>query len=209
MKQTNDERGFSLVEIIISIMMLTIVMGAAFSLLHTFQSSYKYEEAHADAQRNGRFALARLNEIIRSAGTNPTANITVNPTNFAVLQSPTTSGTAQTATAIRLKSDLDGDGVNTTNVSANTDVIVTAEDLILRLNTTTRQIMLDNYTTSPVTSTPIADGIASLSFTDPNGTSNTNKTIIVTLVAVPIGIAQGDSHYREVSYSAAIRLRNR
>src|SRR5688572_6397185 len=99
MRQTKEERGFSLMEVVIAMMMLTAVMGVAFSLLHTFQTSYRYEEAYADAQRNGRFALARLNEIIRSAGTNPTANITVNPTNFAVLQSPTTSGTARTASA--------------------------------------------------------------------------------------------------------------
>jgi prepilin-type N-terminal cleavage/methylation domain-containing protein len=209
MKQTKDERGFSLIEIMVAMMMLTVVTGVAFSLLHTFQSSYKYEEAHADAQRNGRFALARLNEIIRSAGTNPTANITVNPTNFAVLQNPTTSGSARTSSSIRLKSDLNGDGLNTANVSANTDVIVTAEDVMLRLDAVNRQVIMDNYTTSPVTSTPIADGIASLTFTDPNGATNTNKTIIVTLVAVPNGIPQGDSRYREVSYSASIRLRNR
>ncbi|MBI3654457.1 MAG: prepilin-type N-terminal cleavage/methylation domain-containing protein [Acidobacteria bacterium] len=207
--QTN-ENGFSLMEILIAMMMMTIVMGVSISLLNRFQTSYRYEEAYADAQRNARFALARLNEIVRSAGTNPTAKTTVNPTDFAVLQSPTTtSGTAVSSASIQLKSDLNGDSLNTTHVSADSDVIVTSENMILRLDATNRRIMMDDYTTSPVTSTPIADNVISLTFTDPNGSTNTNKTIVVTLVAVPNGISRGDSRYREVSYSAAIRLRNR
>jgi prepilin-type N-terminal cleavage/methylation domain-containing protein len=210
MKPIANEKGFSLFEILVAMMIMTVVLGVAFNLLTRFQTSYRYEEAYADAQRNARFALARLNEIVRSAGTNPTAKVTVNPTDFAVLQSPTTtSGTAVTSGSIQLKSDLNGDALNTTNVSADTDVIVTSENLILRLDTNNRRIVMDDYTTSPMTSTPLADNIISLSFTDPNGSTNTNKTIMVTLVAVPSGIFPGDKRYREVSYSGSIRLRNR
>ena len=119
MKPVKGENGFSLLEITIALMVLTVVLGIAFSLLNRFQLSYRYEEAYADAQRNARFAMARLNEVIRSAGTNPTANTAVNPTDFAVLLSPTTtSGTAVSSSSIQLKSDLNGDTVNSSTVAA-------------------------------------------------------------------------------------------
>jgi Tfp pilus assembly protein PilW len=209
MKSTSNQSGFSLMELVIGLMLITIVTGVSISLLNRFQTSYRYEEAYADAQRNARFALSRLNEIIRSAGTNPTGKMTVNESDFAVLISPTTSGTASTANSIRLKSDLNGDTYNTANISANSDVIVTSEDVTLRLDAVNRRIIMDDNTVSPVQSIPIADNVISMTFTDPNGSTRTNKTIIVNLVAVPNGIIQGDKRYREVSYSGAIRLRNR
>ena len=210
MQSEHTERGFSLVEITIALLALTVVMGAAFSILNRFQKSYRYEEAYADAQRNARFAVARLNEVIRSAGTNPRASTIVNRTNFAVLQTPTTtSGTAVSSAAIQLRSDLDGDLLNNTRVSSNSDVIVTSENVTLRLDAAARQIiMVDNTLETPV-STPIADNVVSLKFTDPNGATYTNKAIQVTLVAVPSGINPGEPNYREVTYGATIRLRNR
>ena len=209
MKPATNQSGFSLMELVIGLMLITVVTGVSISLLSRFQTSYRYEEAYADAQRNARFALSRLNEIIRSAGTNPTGKMTVNESDFAVLISPTTSGTSSTASSIQLKSDLNGDTLNTANISANSDVIVTSENVTLRLDAVNRRIMMDDNTVSPVQSVPIADNIISLSFTDPNGATRTNKTIIVSLVAVPNGIIQGDKRYREVAYSGAIRLRNR
>lgn len=210
MKSTQSEDGFSLIEITVALLMLTLVMGIAFSLLNRFQQSYRYEEAYADAQRNARFAIARLNEIIRSAGTNPTANTTVNPTNFISLLGPTTvSGSAITSSSLQLRSDLNGDTLNTATISSNSDVIVTSENVTLRLDTTNRRILMEDNTITPPLSVPIAENIQSLTFTDPNGASNTNKAIQVQLVAVPAGIAPGDPRYREVSYTAMIRLRNR
>lgn len=208
--ERKNESGFSLMELIMSLLVLTIVMGIAFSLLNRFQQSYRYEEAHADAQRNARFAVARLNEIIRSAGTNPTANTTVNPTNFVSLLAPTTaSGTAISSSSIQLRSDLNGDTFNTATISAISDVIVTSENVTLWLDAANSRIMMDDNTVIPPMSVTIAESIRSITFTDPNGASNTNKAIQVQLVAVPSGIATGDPRYREVSYNATIRLRNR
>jgi prepilin-type N-terminal cleavage/methylation domain-containing protein len=210
MKSAQNERGFSLIELTVALMVLTVILGIAFSLLNRFQQTYRYEEAYADAQRNARFAVARLNEIIRSAGTNPTASTTVNPTNFVTLLSPTTTtGASISSASIQLRSDLNGDSLNTTRVSADSDVIVTSENVTLRLNQATRQIIMDDNTVSPVQSVPIADNVSSITFTDPEGASYTNKAIVVQLVAVPSGIAVGDPRYRQVGYSATIRLRNR
>jgi Tfp pilus assembly protein PilW len=203
------QSGFSLLEVTIALMMLTTVVGIAFSLLNRFQQSYRYEEAYADAQRNARFAMARLNEVIRSAGTNPTATTAVNPTDFAVLLPPTsTSGTAVSSSSLRLKSDLNGDTHNTSSLSAG-DVIVTSEDVTLQLNQTTSQIVMVDNTPTGSGAIPIADNIRAITFTDPDGASKTNKAIQVSLVAIPSGVAAGDPRYREVNYTGVIRLRNR
>ena len=208
--ERKHESGFSLMELVISLMVLTVVMGVAFMLLNRFQQSYRYEEAYADAQRNARFAVARLNEIIRSAGTNPTANTTVNPTNFVSLLAPTTAtGTAISSSSIQLRSDLNGDTFNNSTVSSNSDVIVTSENLTLRLDAANSRIVMDDNTVGGSTNVTIAENIRSVTFTDPNGASNTNKAIQVKLVAIPSGITAGDPRYREVSYNATIRLRNR
>ena len=208
--ERKHESGFSLMELVISLMVLTVVMGVAFMLLNRFQQSYRYEEAYADAQRNARFAVARLNEIIRSAGTNPTANTTVNPTNFVSLLAPTiASGTAISSSSIQLRSDLNGDTFNNSTVSSNSDVIVTSENLTLRLDAANSRIVMDDNTAGGSTNVTIAENIRSVTFTDPNGASNTNKAIQVKLVAIPSGITAGDPRYREVSYNATIRLRNR
>ena len=210
MEKSDNQSGFSFMEVMIALTVLTVIMGVAFLLLSRFQRTYRYEEAYADAQRNARFAVARLNEIIRSAGTNPTATTSVNPTNFAVLLPPTTtSGTAVTSSSIQLRSDLNGDRLNTTSVSANSDVIVTSENVTLRLDAENRRIVMDDNTVNPVSSVPIADHIRSVTFTDLNGTSNTNKAIKVQIVAIPSGIPDNDPRFREVSYTTVIRLRNR
>lgn len=203
------ESGFSLIELTIALLVLTTVVGIAFSLLNRFQQSYRYEEAYADAQRNARFAMARLNEVIRSAGTNPTATTAVNPTDFAVLLPPTSaSGTAVSSSSIQLKSDLNGDTLNISSLSAG-DVIVTSENVTLRLDQTTSQIVMVDNTPAGNGTVPIADNIRAITFTDLDGASRTNKAIQVRLVAVPSGIATGDPRYREVSYTGIIRLRNR
>jgi Tfp pilus assembly protein PilW len=210
MNTGSKESGFSLMELTVSLMVLTVIMGVAFAILNRFQQSYRYEEAYADAQRNARFAMARLNEIIRSSGTNPTSTTTVNPTNFAVLLAPTTtSGSTVSSSSLQLRSDLDGDTQNATTISSNSDVIVTSENVTLRLDAVNRRIVMDDNTASPVTSIPSAENILSLRFTDPNGSTYTNKAIQVELIAVPNGIQKDDPRYREVSYTAMIRLRNR
>jgi type II secretory pathway component PulJ len=204
-----DQSGFSLLEVTISLLVLTTVVGIAFSLLNRFQHSYRYEEAYADAQRNARFAMARLNEVIRSAGTNPTATTAVNPTDFAVLLPPTSvSGTTVSSASIQLKSDLNGDAQNVSSLSAG-DVIVTSENVTLQLDQTTSQLVMIDNTPSGNGTIPIADNIRAITFTDLDGASRTNKAIQVRLVAVPSGIPTGDPRYREISYTSVIRLRNR
>ena len=107
-----------------------------------------------------------------------------------------------------MKSDFNGDTLNTQRVASNSDVIVISEDVTISLDATRRQIVLIDNTPGGGSIT-LADNVESMSFTDLNGASNTNKAIQVQIVAVPAGISDTDPRYRRVAYSEVIRLRNR
>ena len=206
MKRPENEKGFSLMEVTIALGVVTLIMGIAFTLLNRSQIIYRYEEGYAEAARNGRFAIARLEEIIRSAGTNPTGKTTVNWLTFVDF------GGGDSGTSLRLKSDLNGDGATTSTLSSNTDVIVASEDVTLQLDTSTNTlVMIDNNV--PVDSTrrriPIAENIRSLSFSDSDTTNHSRKEVNINLWAVPSGVLPSDPRYRQVNFKSIIRLRNR
>jgi prepilin-type N-terminal cleavage/methylation domain-containing protein len=203
MKSEAFERGFSLLEVTVALLVMSVVMGTAFALLNRFQQAYRYEEANAEAQRNGRFAIARLQEIIRSAGTNPSANSAVNGASF--IQFPD----GNPGPSIRLLTDLNGDGLFTASVSVNSDVIVTSEDVTLKL-VNDKILLIDNTLPAgaPRKTLIIAENIRSLTFSDPNPNSS-RREVIVDLTAVPSGISDGDPRYTQVRFTSAIRVRNR
>ena len=205
MKLNSNEQGFSLIEVTIGLGVMTTVMGIAFMLLNGFQLSYQREEAYADAARNARFAVSRLEEIIRSAGTNPTGKTAVNWLTFVDFGGVTVNSSS----SLHLISDLNGDGATSSTIAANSDVIITSENVMLTLDTATNTIvMVDNN--QPIDSTrrtvPIAENIRSLTFTDPDGS---RREVDVDLRAVPSGVSTSDIRYREVHFTANIRLRNR
>lgn len=210
MDTRKDEGGFTLIEIVVSLAILTIVMGVAFMLLNRFQQSYRYEDAYADAQRNGRFAISRLNEIIRTAGTNPTGDMIVNGWRFVEFGSAgnfPTGGTDSKGDSLRLKSDLNGDRQAVSTITSDSDVIVTSESVVIKFEAANRRIvMMDLNMTGANSVTPLADNISSLTFSDPDGS---RRELLVELVATTSGIAVSDPMYREVKYSSTIRLRNR
>jgi len=203
MKPTTNQKGFSLIEVTITLGILTLIMGIAFSLFNSFQKAYQTEVSYVDAARNGRFAVARLEEIIRSAGTNPTGRTAVNWLTFVDF------GSGNSSSSLHLLSDLNGDGVTTATLAANTDVIIVSENVTLQLNSATNTILLvDNNqpTTSPRRTVTIAENIRQLTFSDPDGS---RREVDIDLVAVPSGVPTSDPRYREVHFSSNIRLRNR
>lgn len=203
MKSKNREQGFSLIEVTIALAVMTTVMGVAFTLLNGFQQTHQREEAYADAARNARFAVARLEEIVRSAGTNPTGKTAVNWLTFVDF------GGGNTGSSMHLISDLNGDGLTNSTITSDSDVIITSENVTLRLDTSTNMIVLvdNNQALSSTRRTvPIAENIRSLTFTDPDAS---RRQVDVDLIAVPSGVPTSDKRYREVHYTATIRLRNR
>lgn len=196
----DSESGFSLLELTVAMGVLTVVMGAAVMLLNYFQKAARASESYAEAERNARFTISRLNEIIRSAGCNPTSITSVN--NAAFLTFPNGNG----GSSLELKSDLDGDGQFVTHVSSNSDVIVTSEDVTLQLNSAASALELVDNTVTGATPVTVADDIRSVTFTDPDGTG---RSVVVDLVAMPTGVRSGDANYIEVHFRSNIRLRNR
>ena len=203
MSLKNREHGFSLIEVTIALGVMTTVMGVAFMLLNGFQQTYQREEAYADAARNARFAVARLEEIVRSAGTNPTGRTAVNWLTFVDF------GGGNTGSSLHLISDLNGDGLTTSTIASDADVIITSENVTLQLDTTTNTVvMVDNNQALNSTrrTVPLAENIRSLTFTDPDAS---RRQVDVDLIAVPSGVLASDKRYREVHYTTTIRLRNR
>jgi len=198
MREEDSESGFSLLEVTVALGVLTIVLGAAVAILNGFQRSSRADEIYAEAARNGRFAISRISEIIRSAGCNPTSLTSVNSATFVSF--PNGSG----GPSIQLKSDLDGDGRFTSSVSSNSDVIVTSEDVTLQLSGNSLQ--LTDNTVIGATPVTIAEDIRSVTFTDPDGTG---RSIVANLTAMPTGVRWGDPNYIEVQFTSTIRLRNR
>jgi prepilin-type N-terminal cleavage/methylation domain-containing protein len=197
------EQGFSLIEVTLALAVMTTIMGMAFLLLNNFQQGYQREEAYADAARNARFAVSRLEEIVRSAGTNPTGKTAVNWLSFVDF------GGGNTSSSLHLISDLNGDAATTSTIASDSDVIITSENVTLRLDTAANTIvMVDNNqpTDSPRRTVPIAENIRSLTFADPDGS---RRQVDVDLIAVPSGVPISDKRYREVHFTANIRLRNR
>jgi prepilin-type N-terminal cleavage/methylation domain-containing protein len=203
MKQQSKQSGFSLIEVTVALAVLTVLMSLAFNLLNRFQVSYQVEQGYVDAARNARFAIVRMEEIIRSAGTNPTGRSAVNWLSFVDF------GGGNSGSTLHLLSDLNGDGATASTLTSGGDVIIVSENVTLQLDTNTNTIlMIDNNqpSGSPQRTVPIAENIRSLSFSDPDGS---RREVVMDLVAVPSGIPTGDRRYREVHFSSIVRLRNR
>src|SRR5262245_4848397 len=101
-----DERGFSLLELVITVAILTIVMGAAFQLVADSQASFDRNQLLAEAHQNADFAVLRVTELLRGAGTNPNGTTAITPTTF--LTNRDVNNTTSTH-QLRILSDLDGD----------------------------------------------------------------------------------------------------
>jgi len=202
MNSTQKQAGFSLIEVMAALLVLTVLLGITFTLLNRFQLTYQVEEGYSDAARNARFAAVRLEEIIRSAGTNPTGKTAVNWLTFVDF------GGSGSGPSLHLLSDLNGDGATSSTLSSNADVVIVSENITLQLDAATNTIRLVDNNSADATrrSVTIAEHIRSLNFSDPDGS---RREVVVDLIAVPTGIPLNDRRYREVHYTTTIRLRNR
>jgi prepilin-type N-terminal cleavage/methylation domain-containing protein len=96
--RVRDERGFSLVELLIAAAISALVLGATAALAARMQQSYGTDLDDVAVEEEVRFALDWIARLLRAAGSNPYA-ITVSPCPAA--------GTAFQA----LRLDPDGDGI--------------------------------------------------------------------------------------------------
>lgn len=97
-----DQRGFTLVELLIASALLVPLMITLFLMVETLQRAYSRGEQRADLQQSARIAMARMVRELRAAGFDPEAVIPQLPV-------PTAIQTAE-ASRIAFIADPDGDG---------------------------------------------------------------------------------------------------
>lgn len=88
-RRARDERGFSLVEMMIAAGITAAVVGAAVALSTSIQNVYSYELEDAAVQQEARFALDWIGRTISAAGSNPygiTAGVCPVATTFTPIQ---------------------------------------------------------------------------------------------------------------------------
>lgn len=96
---TADERGFSLVELLIVALLTTTIVGSAVMMASQVQQGYAHQLDDAGVQQETRFVVEWIAKTIATAGSNPYRIVTT--------QCPST-GTAFAA----LRFDPDGDGIH-------------------------------------------------------------------------------------------------
>src|SRR6202008_3932185 len=66
-----NERGFTLVELLVSLVISLCVIGSATVLAGQMQMSYRRQLEASTAQQEGRYAVEWIERYIRAAGNNP------------------------------------------------------------------------------------------------------------------------------------------
>lgn len=66
-----NDRGFTLVELLIASMVTMVVLGGAVALTSQVQEGYRRQIENSAAEQEGRYALDWVSRLIRAAGNNP------------------------------------------------------------------------------------------------------------------------------------------
>jgi type IV pilus assembly protein PilW len=107
-----DELGFTLMELLIATAISMVILGAIAGTFMTQTKFYNAQEQVNEMQQNARAAMDLLNRDIKLAG--------YDPTDVAI------SGVTYSASELRIKADLDGDGA--INDSSDEHVIYTFDN---------------------------------------------------------------------------------
>jgi prepilin-type N-terminal cleavage/methylation domain-containing protein len=222
MHRSTPEAGFSLVELVVGVGILSVLMGAAFTLMARGQQSYDANQLLTQSHQNAEFAVQRVSEIIRGSGCNPTNASTVNALQF--VQS------GNTTSSIRVKSDMNGDGTFTDLVTSSTTssawaidpkyLILSAEDVTIEYYATATTVTVASSTVDiPARSITIKDNSAptptpyviAQNIMDFQAVlSADSREVLLTITAGPnTPFSATDPRYRSYTTGTRIRLRNR
>lgn len=207
----NNERGYTLAEMLVVCAIVGLVMASLLGLVLSGQQAFWYGTTQVDAQQTARVALERMVKEMREAGYYPQSPNMSPSCTSACGYSFDAIGSGPTGTTVTLQYDWNGDGlfpsgaVNDPFLCA-TGTACRGERVVYSFSSgvLTRQEMGVDGTPQP-----IASGISSLSFTyfAEDGTTTTVpaniRTIGVTLTA------QAASKGAYVTMSDRVRLRNR
>ena len=71
MKTVHNDRGFTLVELLVATVTMTVILGAAVALTGQVQNGYRRQMEDAAAEQEGRYALDWIGRYIRGASNDP------------------------------------------------------------------------------------------------------------------------------------------
>jgi prepilin-type N-terminal cleavage/methylation domain-containing protein len=152
------ESGFSLIELVVAVGVLTIILGAAFQLMTASQVSYDRNQILAEAHQNADFASVRIAELIRSAGANPNSTTTINGLNFITNKQNT--GDPDNTALLHIRSDLDGDKLTDHRVTGTVEAryfLLSSEDITIQWypnDTTVGGVAVPAHTICMIDNTP-------------------------------------------------------
>jgi len=127
----NPLAGFTIVELLVSILLTSIIMTAVYSVYRVQTHSAKVQESRLEAQEYARSVLDMMVREIRNAAYNPLS--ATNGTNCAGGSSGVPSVVTATATSIRFTYDFQG---TTAGSAPNGNCDNTDEDIIYTYDTT-------------------------------------------------------------------------
>jgi type IV pilus assembly protein PilW len=150
-----SERGFTLTELLVSMALITVIMGGLLSLQLTGQETYLTGSNQVESQESGRLALQRMITEIRGAGNDPTRATTQ-------VGAAWTKITAASATGFTLNNDWSGDGLINSGTSYVVNGVSRGEQITYSLNGS--QLRRQE---SAVDATPqvVIDGVDDVTFT--------------------------------------------
>jgi len=132
MSTQKQQRGFSLLELMISVTILTLVSGSVLLFMKN-QQSYRAEQTYATAVENARIAIDTICRYLRQAGNNPQA-ATFIPLSYS-------------SNTLTIRSDLTGSKAsgNPLDSSGDPDKQLTAafEQITVKYESDTHRILLD------------------------------------------------------------------
>ena len=124
------ERGFSLVEFLISALVLLVVSASVFSMLAETQRAASYQTEVQSVLENTRLAMDTLERVIRQAGNNPTK---------AAFQGVTIANSSEA----RFCADLTGSAAGQPDKGdPDGDILDAGEDVTIRYDAASRSLQL-------------------------------------------------------------------
>lgn len=85
MTRLRDDRGFTLVELLVASVVTVIVLGGAVALTSQIQNGYRRQIEGSAAEQEGRYALDWIGRYVRGAANNPNAAATTDCPNNATV----------------------------------------------------------------------------------------------------------------------------
>jgi type IV pilus assembly protein PilW len=189
--QRPGSAGFTLVEVLMCIAILSVLFGTVYRTFDTFNRSYANENVKAGVQQKSRIGIDLLARDIRLAGLDPlgTSNAGFNPANTS-------------STSIQFTADLNYDG----------DLDDPFEDITYALNGNLLQQTTD-LGSGPVTAT-LLDNVTALTFTYLDQTNNLLPAPVATgeirtvIISLTMQRPAGREKTVSRSYTTRVRCRN-